>query len=248
MSVRDALLVAGGGLIAGIANTIAGGGSLLTFPLLVALGLPPLDANVTNTVGIVPAAVGGMIGYRRELAAQRGRLAALLPFAVVGAAAGAALLLTTPPRVFTRVVPLLILLACAVLLAQPWLARTLQRRHRGRAVLLRAGIVLAAVYGGYFGAAVSVVVLAILAVTIDDTVRRLNALKVPFAGVMNLVSGIAFALLAPVHWLYVLVLAPATLIGGRVGASAARRVPDRPLRFAVVGAGTAAAVWLWVSR
>lgn len=248
MSLRDALLVAGGGLIAGFANTVAGGGSLLTFPLLVALGLPPLDANVTNTVGIVPAAAGGIIGYRRELVAQRRRLVALLPFAAVGAVAGAVLLLTTPPAVFSRVVPLLILAACAVLLAQPWLARTLERRHRGRAVLLRAGIVGAAVYGGYFGAAVSVLVLAILAVTIDDTVQRLNALKVPFAGVMNLVSGLAFALLAPVHWLYVLVLAPATLVGGRIGAAAARRVPDRPLRLAVVVAGTAAAVWLWVSQ
>ena len=105
MSLRDALLVMVGGLVAGTANTIAGGGSLLTFPLLVALGLPPLDANVTNTVGIAPAGLGGAIGYRRELVGQRGRMLVLLPFTVVGAAAGAALLLTTPARPFDRVAP-----------------------------------------------------------------------------------------------------------------------------------------------
>jgi uncharacterized protein len=248
MSLRDALFVLAGGLVAGIANTIAGGGSLLTFPLLVAIGLPPLDANVTNTVGIVPAAVGGLLGYQRELAGQRQRLIRLLPYAVVGAVVGAVLLLTTPERVFRRVVPVLIVVACLVLLAQRPLARVLERRRRSRSSLLRAGIFVAAVYGGYFGAAVSVLVLALFAVTIDDSLQRLNALKVPFAGSMNLVSGIAFAIFAPVHWAYVLVLAPATMVGGRIGASAARRVPDQPLRIAVVVLGLVAALWLQLTH
>lgn len=248
MSLRDALLVLAGGLLAGFANTIAGGGSLLTFPLLVALGLPPLDANVTNTVGIVPAAVGGLLGYQRELAGQRQRLIRLLPYAVVGAVVGAVLLLTTPARVFSRVVPALIVVACLVLLAQRPLARALDRRKRSRSSLLRAGIFVAAVYGGYFGAAVSVLVLALFAVTIDDSLQRLNALKVPFAGAMNLVSGVAFAIFAPVHWVFALVLAPATLVGGRVGASAARRVPDQPLRIVVVVLGIGAAVWLQLTH
>ena len=248
MSLRDALLVFGGGVVAGAANTIAGGGSLLTFPLLVALGLPALDANVTNTVGIVPAAIGGIAGYRAELADQRGRLVRLLPFAVAGALGGALLLLTTPERVFTRVVPVLIVVACAVLLVQRPLARLLEGRGRSRSTVLRAGIFVVAVYGGYFGAGVSVVVLALLAVTIDDTLQRLNALKVPFAGTMNLVSGIVFAVVAPVHWLYVLVLAPATLLGGRLGAMAARRVPDQPLRVTIVVLGLIAAGWLQFSR
>jgi hypothetical protein len=248
MSLRDALLVLAGGLVAGFANTVAGGGSLLTFPLLVAVGLPPLDANVTNTVGIVPAAVGGLLGLRRELAGQGRRLALLMPFAVGGAVVGAVLLLTTPARVFTRVVPALIVVACLVLLAQRPLARVLEKRRRSRSSLLGAGLFVAAVYGGYFGAAVSVLVLAILAVTIDDAMQRLNALKVPLAGAMNLVSGVAFAIFGPVHWGYVLVLAPATLVGGRVGASAARRVPDQPLRLVVVVVGLGAALWLQLSR
>jgi uncharacterized membrane protein YfcA len=248
MSLRDALLVVAGGLVAGTANTIAGGGSLLTFPLLVALGLPPLDANVTNTVGIAPAAIGGMLGYRRELAGQVGRLLRLLPIAVAGAVVGAVLLLTTPARVFTAIVPALIVVACAVLLAQRWLADVLERRRRSRTSLLRAGVLVAGIYGGYFGAAVSVLVLALFAVTIDDTLQRLNALKVPFAGVMNLVSGILFAIFAPVHWVYVLALAPATLVGGRLGAWAARRVPDQPLRIVVVVLGLSAAAWLQLTH
>jgi hypothetical protein len=248
MSLRDALLVLAGGLVAGFANTVAGGGSLLTFPLLVAVGLPPLDANVTNTVGIVPAAVGGLFGLRRELAGQGRRLALLMPFAVGGAVVGAVLLLTTPARVFTRVVPALIVVACLMLLAQRPLSRVLEKRRRSRSSLLLAGLFVAAVYGGYFGAAVSVLVLAILAVTIDDALQRLNALKVPLAGAMNLVSGVAFAIFGPVHWVYVLVLAPAALVGGRLGASAARRVPDEPLRLAVVVVGLGAALWLQLSR
>ena len=107
---------------------------------------------------------------------------------------------------------------------------------------------MTAVYGGYFGAAVSVLVLALFAVTIDDSLQRLNALKVPFAGAMNLVSGLVFAIFGPVHWVYVLALAPATLVGGRIGASLARRVPDQPLRIAVVVLGLGAAVWLQLTR
>jgi uncharacterized membrane protein YfcA len=244
MSLRDFLLVLVGGLVAGTANTIAGGGSLLTFPLLVALGLPPLDANVTNTVGIVPAAVGGIIGMQRELRGQRARLLALLPFSVVGAIAGAVLLLTTPAEAFNRVVPLLIVVACVILLLQRRIASLLEGRRVRRAWLLRAGMLAAAVYGGYFGAAVSVIVLAILAVTVVESMQRLNAVKVPLAGAMNLVSGIAFAFFAPVHWAYALVLAPSTLVGGRIGAAAARRIPDQPLRYAVIVLGLVAAAWL----
>jgi uncharacterized membrane protein YfcA len=248
MTLRDALLVIGGGLVAGIANTIAGGGSLLTFPLLVALGLPPLDANVTNTIGIAPAALGGIIGMQRELRGQGLRLLRLLPFSVVGATAGALLLLTTPARAFDRVVPVLIVVACVVLMLQRRIATTLEGRRQGRAWLLRAGLLVTAVYGGYFGAAVSVIVLALLTVTVDDTLRRVNALKVPLAGIMNVVSGVAFAFLAPVHWAYALVLAPSTLMGGRIGAAAARRIPDRPLRYAVIVLGLSAAAWLQFSR
>jgi uncharacterized membrane protein YfcA len=248
MSLRDALLVMAGGLVAGAANTVAGGGSLLSFPLLVALGLPPLDANVTNTVGIVPAALGGVVGMQRELRGQGQRLLSLLPITVVGAIAGAALLLTTPAQAFNRVVPVLIVVACVVLILQRRLTTLLEGARARRTWVLRTGMLVTAVYGGYFGAAVSIVVLALLAVTVTDTLHRLNAVKVPLAGAMNLVSGIAFALFAPVHWAFALVLAPSTLVGGRVGAVAARRIPDRPLRYAVVVLGLGAAAWLQFSH
>jgi uncharacterized membrane protein YfcA len=248
MSLRDALLVLAGGLVAGAANTIAGGGSLLSFPLLVALGLSPLAANVTNTVGIVPAGVGGAIGFRRELAAQRDRFFGLLPFAAVGAIGGGVLLLTTPAHAFSRVVPVLIVLACAMLLLQRRIADSLVGRQGRQSWLLRAGMFATGVYGGYFGAAVSVLILALLAVTIADTLLRLNALKVPLAGAMNLVSGVLFAFLAPVHWGYVLVLAPSTLVGGRAGASLARHIPAQALRLVVVVLGLGAAAWLEFSQ
>ncbi len=248
MSLRDLLLVLSAGIVAGTANTIAGGGSLLSFPLLVALGLPPLDANVTNTLGIAPAGLGGVLGFRHELASQRSRLLVLLPISAFGAVAGAVLLLLTPAHVFSRVVPLLIVVACVLLLMQRRIARTLENRRRHRTWLLRTGTLVSAVYGGYFGAAVSVLLLALLAVTVRDSLQRLNALKVPLAGAMNLVSGLVFAFFAPVHWVYVLVLAPSTLVGGRIGASAARRIPDQPLRLVVVALGLAAAVWLQVSH
>jgi uncharacterized membrane protein YfcA len=248
LSAGEALLVVLGGLFAGTANTIAGGGSLLTFPLLVALGLPPLDANVTNTVGIVPAAIGGSFGYRGELRGQGRRLLALLPLSVAGAAGGAALLLLTPAHVFTRVVPVLILVACVALFFQRGIARWLDRSPRSRTLPLVAGVLATAVYGGYFGAAVSVIILAILAITVDDRLSSLNALKVPLAGTMNLVSGIAFILFAPVHWAFIAALAPSTLVGGRLGAALARRVPEQGLRIAVVVLGIAGAVWLEVSQ
>ena len=249
MSLRDAILVLVGGLVAGAANTVAGGGSLLTFPLLVALGLPPLDANVTNTVGIAPAGLGGVLGYRRELRGQGPRLLSLLPISAIGAAGGAALLLTTPAHAFSRVVPALIVLACILLVLQRRVAAMVAGAgRRRRRWLLRGGLLVTAVYGGYFGAGVSVVVLALLAVTVSDSLQRLNAMKVPLAGIMNFVSGLAFIVFAPVHWVYVLLLAPSTLVGGRAGASAARRIPDAPLRAAVVVLGLVAAAWLQVTH
>ena len=244
----QALGILAAGCAAGALNVVVGSGTLITFPVLLAFGYAPVVANVSNTIGLVPGSVAGAFGYRRELVGQRGRMLVLLPFTVVGAAAGAALLLTTPARAFEKVVPVLIVLACALLLAQRHVARLLEGRHGSRTTLLRAGVLVTAVYGGYFGAAVSVVVIALLAITIDDSFRRLNAIKVPLAGVMNLVSGIAFAIFAPVHWGYALVLAPSTLVGGRIGAAAGRRVPDQPLRLAVVVLGVVAAVWLEFSR
>ena len=249
MSALQALAIALSGVVAGAFNTIAGGGSLLTFPLLVAIGLPPLDANVTNTVGIVPAAVGGIAGFRRELSTQRDRLTLLLPLTAAGAVIGAVLLLHTPASAFARVVPLLIVAACIVLLFQGVVRHAIDGiGGGGRRAPLLAGMLIAAVYGGYFGAAVSVIILAILVVTVDDSLPQLNALKVPLAGSMNLVSGVVFAFFGPMHWGYVAVLAPATLVGGRIGAALARRIPAGPLRLFIVAFGITGAMWLAFAR
>ena len=244
MSAGQALAVVLAGIVAGAFNTIAGGGSLLTFPLLVAIGLPPLAANVSNTVGIVPAALGGVIGFRRELSAQWQRLMQLLPVVVAGAVGGAALLLLTPSSAFDRVVPELIVAACVVLLFQGVVRSAIESNRGAHRIALVAGIFFAAIYGGYFGAAVSVIIIALLAVTVDDTLPRLNALKVPLAGAMNLVSGVVFMVFGPVHWVVVAALAPATLAGGRIGAALARRIPPAPLRIFIVAFGVAGATWL----
>lgn len=244
MSAGQVLLVVVAGIVAGAFNTIAGGGALLTFPVLVAVGLPPLSANVTNTVGMVPAAVGGAIGFREELTAQSRRLLRLLPIAGVGAIVGAVLLLATPSSAFDRIVPELIVAACVVLLFQGVVRTAIERKRGAHRIALVAGLFFSAIYGGYFGAAVSVIVIALLAVTVDDTLPRLNALKVPLVGAMNLVSGVVFMLFGPVHWIAVAVLAPSTFIGGRIGAALARRIPAAPLRLFIVAFGIAGATWL----
>lgn len=244
VSAGQLLIVAAAGLFAGCVNTIAGGGSLVSFPILVALGLTPLQANVTNTVGITPAALGGALGYRRELRTQPQRLLRLGIACVIGAAAGAAVLLTTPQRAFAAVVPLLIVAACALLLFQRRLVRLVGERGGERSAGLFLGVLVCAIYGGYFGAAMSIVILALLALQVRDSLQHLNAAKVVLAGAVNFVAAAGFALFGPVRWEAAAVLAVASLLGGRVGATLARRIPETGLRWVVVIYGLAAAVWL----
>jgi len=163
---------------------------------------------------------------------------------VVGAIAGGVLLLTTPAHAFNRVVPVLIVVACVMLLLQRRIAETLVGRHGGRSWLLRVGMLGTAVYGGYFGAAVSVLVLALLAVTVEDTLPRLNALKVPLAGVMNLVAGIVFVFAGHVAWAPAALIAVGSLVGGVLGAHTSRRLSPRVLRGVIVVVGIAAMVHL----
>jgi len=245
----DAVAIAAAGLAAGAINTIVGSGSLITFPTLLGVGLGAVPANVSNTIGLAPGSASGAIGYRRELAGQRRRVLLLMPAAVFGGVTGAVLLLIAPGA-FRDVVPFLILLAVALVLAQPHVARRrlergTMREHPG--ALLHAGTFLTAIYGGYFGAAQSVMYLALLGITIDDDLQRLNAAKNVIAAAVNGVAAVVFLFSGHVVWLAVLLLLVGSTIGGQIGAVLGRRIPAGALRIAVAVVGTAVAIDLLVS-
>jgi uncharacterized protein len=237
------------GIVSGVVNALAGGGSLLLFPALLAIGLSPLAANVTNSVAQCPGYVGFALGSRRELNGQLGRILSTTGVAIVGALAGSLLLLVLPATVFDAVVPVLVALASLLLGVQPWLARwTGQPASQGadrRSVLLPA-VFLAAVYGGYFGGALGVLLISVLALAAHDDLRRLNAVKGILSLIISVVSLVVFALDAPVDWLAAALLAPATLIGGYLGSKVAGRLSATALRVSVVVVGLAVSIYLFV--
>ncbi len=240
----ELLAVAAAGAAAGASNSIAGAGSLITFPTMVALGLPPLSANVTNTVGIVPGAVGGALGYADLLHEQRERFARLLVPMLIGAAAGTVALLLTSEGAFEAIVPALIAASCLLLLFQPRLTSRLSHAGDEHSPFLTAGILICGAYGAYFGSAVSILLFAILALFVADSLQHLNGLKIILVGCANLLAACAYAFLAPVEWSYVAVLMVSSLAGGRVGAHYARRIPSDPLRISIALAGLVVAVVL----
>jgi uncharacterized protein len=242
------LLVAG--LVSGAVNAVAGGGSLLVFPALLAVGFPPLAANVTNSVAQWPGYLGLVAGARHELPGQGRRLVLTSTVAVLGAALGCALLLVLPPSVFDAVVPVLVLLASVLLGLQPQLKRWIgvpEAGHPDRNRVLLPAIFLAAVYGGYFGGALGVILIATLSLSAGDELRRLNATKGVLSLVVATVTVVIFALRAPVDWTAVALLAPTTLIGGYLGARLARKLPENVLRAAVVVLGIAVGIYLLVT-
>ncbi len=247
MTGLEAGFVAGAGVLAGIANTIGGGGSLLSYPALLGAGLNPLAANVTNTVGLVPGLLTGSHGYRAELVGQGRRIGRLLVPMSIGGLIGTVLLLRTSPGVFTRVVPWLIILGCLALLFQPLLARLIGAHAGERSLVFRGGLVLGGVYGAYFGAALGVMLLAILGLFIQDTLQRLNAAKVVCTTTVNAIAAVGFAIFGPVHWLDALVLGAGTVVGGALGAMAGRRIPPLALRYGVAAVGIGLAVKLLVA-
>ena len=232
-----ALIVTAAGLAAGFINTVVGSGSLITFPILVAIGYAPVVAYVSNTLGLIPGAVSGADGYRRELAGQRNRVTGLAPWAVAGGAAGAALLLVLPPGVFRAAVPVLVTGAAVLVAVQPWLSARLSETDHGDtgdAFRVRPLIFLAAVYGGYFGAAQSVITFALLSSFLNDTPQRLNALKVVIAVTVNAVAGVLFVGLAPISWPAAGEIALGSFAGGLLGASVGRRMSATALRAAMI--------------
>jgi uncharacterized membrane protein YfcA len=305
------LLLGGIGLVTGLINTVAGGGSLLSFPALLALGYSPLVANVTNTAGVFASSAGGALGYRRELAGQRRNWVPLAIVCTIGSLIGGTLLLVLPASSFEAAVPVLIATAALLTLMQPWLAKRLPGRNgtpprvraaapfvplprrsavpggaavaegtagrepaavtfgpiptgketgeetgtetgkaaepasvplHGRWPLL-LGVLLISIYGGYFGAAIGVLLIAVLGLFLPNSLQRNNALKTSLAVVVNTVAAVLFGFAGPVVWSAAAVLAVTTVVGGALGAVIARRLSDRALRLAVVAIGLSAAVY-----
>lgn len=241
MSVVEVLALALAGLVAGAVNAVAGGGSLVSFPALLAVGLPPLTANVTNSVAIWPGYVGTCWAYRSELVVQRRRLLLLTPAAVGGAVAGAVLLLVTDPGAFEQAVPYLVIAGSLLLAVQGRVTDRVRRSAGGRggiaSPLLHLSTAAAATYGSYFGGGLGVVLLAVLGLFLADDLQRLNGLKSAMSLTINGVALVAFVLFGPVAWSVVAVLAPASLAGGYLGAHVARRLDPARLRGLVVVLG-----------
>lgn len=251
MSVTAMVCVGLAGLLAGGINTVAGGGTLVTFPVLVAVGLSPVSATVASAVGLTPGYAGGAWAYRRELSDQRRRMLSLLGVSVVGGTAGATLLLTTPASTFEYVVPYLIIISCALLAAQPWLAARIgpSREHGHTAIgaSVQAAVAAAATYGAYFGAGLGVLLLAVLGILLPDDLQRLNGLKAVLSLVIVATGVIIFVISGRTPLVPVALLAVTSYVGGVAGGRIARSVPERALRIGVCGAGLAVAVTLLVA-
>jgi hypothetical protein len=236
------------GLGAGIVNGIAGGGSLVSFPLLLALGYPALTANVTSTVGIWPGYLGGSAGFRGEIRVLKTRLFELAPTVICGGAVGGVLLLTTPSADFRRLAPWLVLFASLLFAVQPLLARALRLNHdkmsRSHRVSMHVATFVAAIYGAYFGAGLGVVLLAVLGLSLSEPLVRINGLRAVLALVINSVAVIIFVIDAPVAWKPAGAMVVSSLVGGYVGARVSRKVPNWLLRTVVISAGLATAASL----
>ncbi len=237
---RDALL-AGAGLVAGTVGAAGGITTLVSYPALLAVGLTPLSANVTNAVSLSASLVGSSLGARPELVGQRARWARWAPVAVAGCLVGVATLLATPAPLFARVVPFLLLAAALTLVAQPWLAR---RRAATHPALLGIALFGVGIYVGYFGAGSGVMVLALLAVTLDEPLARANALKNVVLGAADVAAAVAFLLFGPVRLAPALALGVGLLAGSSIGPSITRRAPEAPLRWAVAAMGAGLGLWL----
>jgi hypothetical protein len=251
MTVWEAIAIAIAGVGAGMINTVVGSGTLITFPVLLACGYAPVTANVSNTIGLVPGAVSGSIGYRRELAGQRGRVLRFGAMSVLGGVTGAVLLLVLPASAFKDVVPLFIALALVLTVLQPRLNRRLAghvaARSRRAIVLTPLAVYITGVYGGYFGAGQGILLLAIFGVMLPQSLHRSNALKNVLAGTVNGVAGVYFIFAAHVDWGPAAIIAVTSVIGAQIGARYGRRLHPDALRALIVVVGIAAILDLLVT-
>ncbi|MDO9498430.1 MAG: sulfite exporter TauE/SafE family protein [Nocardioides sp.] len=254
MSLLEAAAILLAGVAAGSINAVVGSGTLITFPTLLAFGVPPVTANVSNNLGLVPGSVAGAFGYRRELVGQRSRVLRLLSASFVGGLAGAVLLLVLPEGAFEAIVPVLILLGVTLVIFQPrlsgWVASHAEHRPataRDGAWWVWPGVLLTGVYGGYFGAAQGVLLMGVLGVGIDEGLQRLNAVKNVLAAVVNGVAGLLFAVVADVDWRLVALIGAGSVVGGLLGAKVGRRLHPTVLRAVIVVVGVVALVGLLVT-
>ncbi len=250
MSELGYLAVFLAGAAAGTINAIVGSGTLITFPTLIAFGIPPVTANVSNTVGLAPGSAAAAWGYRAELRGQRTRLIRLGSMSLLGAITGAILLLTLPSSAFDMIVPVLVGLGVLLVIFQPWMSRRLAarregpvRRHHGGWQLMVL-VYLTGVYGGYFGAAQGVILMAILGIGLDEALQRANAAKNVLAGLANAVAAVVFIAVAHVAWVPAVLIAAGSILGGLVGARVGRRLSPVLLRGVIVVVGVIAIVML----
>ncbi|MFJ2796734.1 sulfite exporter TauE/SafE family protein [Streptomyces sp. NPDC087290] len=252
MNIWEMLAVFAAGISAGAINTIVGSGTLITFPVLLAVGLPPVTATVSNGLGLIPGSVSGAIGYRRELRGQGRRVLKFVVGALIGGLTGATLLMSLPSTAFETIVPVLVALALVLVILQPRISKAVQRRreHSGTPArsdggpLLFVGLMLASVYGGYFTAAQGIIYLSLMGMLLDDTMQRLNAVKNVLAAVVNSVAALFFLFVADFDWTAVVLIAVGSALGGQIGARIGRRLSPTVLRALIVVVGTVAIVQL----
>ncbi len=250
MSPLEAIAIGLAGLAAGTINTVVGSGTLITFPALLAFGVPPVTANVSNTIGLVPGSVSGALGYRRELEGQRARILRIGVASLIGGVLGGVLLLVLPDGAFSTIVPVLVGLGIVLVVFQTRIQAWVAGRREGRELSASdaltgpwwvwPAVLLAGVYGGYFGAAQGVLLMGLLGVGIPESLQRLNALKNVLAAIVNAVAGLLFAFVADVDWRIVALIGVGSVIGGQVGATVGRRLPSGVLRAVIVVVGVVA--------
>jgi len=248
MTWWEAVVIALAGLWAGTINTVVGSGTLVTFPVLIALGYPPVTATTSNAIGLAPGTISGAIGYREELRGQGRRLLVYGACSFVGAVGGTILLLRLPKDAFETIVPALVGLAVVLVIVQPRVSKWVASRQNGKAAhggpLLLFLVFLVGIYGGYFTAAQGVMLMAFMGMLLAEPIQRLNGIKNVLAAVVNVVAGTVYAFVAPVSWPVVGLLAVGSVLGGVLGAKIGRKLPPTALRGVIVVVGLAAIVML----
>jgi uncharacterized protein len=248
LSVLQLVLLAVVGIVVGALNAIAGAGSLITFPVLIAFGLNPFVANVSNCIGVTGGNISATIAFRRELKGQWPAIRSMLLPAAAGSVAGAIVLVALPSTLFNFIAPLLVAIGSVLALAQPWLvkriiAKRAQSAHRGQGLAFQAFIFLIALYGGYFGSGIGLLFFAVLSLWfIDSSVHQIDGVKSVLQALSNGCAGLLFCFVAPVSWPATIVLLISGLIGGPIGAMLTRRIPAKPLRMGIGICGLIAAV------
>jgi uncharacterized membrane protein YfcA len=244
----EALAVFAAGVSAGAVNAVVGSGTLITFPVLLATGMPPVTATVSNTLGLIPGAVSGAFGYRKELSGQGPRILKLSVGALLGGLTGASLLVALPATAFETIVPVMVGLALVLVAFQPLISKILRGRRasaggparRDGGPLLFTGLTLASVYGGYFAAAQGIIYISLMGMLLDETLQRLNAIKNVLVAVVNTVAAVFFLFVADFDWTAVALIASGSALGAQLGAAVGRRVSAAVLRTLIVTIGAVA--------